>query len=266
MPVACPGSRALPHGPQLRPAGALHRVRPFALPALPVLPVLSVLLGGLLALGPVSRAAAQAPAPLPAVVVWDFDDQTPAALAGASARTAWLRRSLSEQLIAALVGAQGLRVLERQRLAELLAEQKVSGSELADADSRLRLGRVIGAARMVFGGFFVLGDEVQLHVRVVDTATARVLFSDEAQAPLAAVMQQVQPLNQRLLAALGGAATAKTAHPPEVWRRYDEALALADGGRLPEAVDALQRLLAGHRDFTPAERQLVALLERLARQ
>lgn len=255
MPDACPGPSALP----TRPAGAPHRVRPLVLAALAAL-------CGALTGASMAPALAQGWAPLPAVVVWDFDDQTPAALAGASARQAWLRRSLSEQLVAALVGAQGLRVVERQRLAELLAEQKVAGSELADADSRLRLGRVIGAARMVFGGFFVLGDEVQVHVRVVDTATARVLFSDEAQAPLAAVMQQVQPLNGRLLAALGAGTAAKTAHAPEVWRLYDDALALADGGRLADAVDALQRLLARHRDFGPAERQLAALLERLARQ
>ena len=54
---------------------------------------------------------------------------------------------------------------------------------------------------MVFGGFFVLGEEVQV-VRVVDTATSRVLFSDETTAP--SVMQQVEGLNRRLARALGG--------------------------------------------------------------
>lgn len=261
MPAACPGLHVPPCPRQPRPAGSLRRVRPFLLRALRG----ALLCGGLAAVA-APPASGQAAASLPAVVVWDFDDQTPAALAGAAARNGWLRRSLSEQLVAALVGAQGVRVVERQRLAELLAEQKVSGSELADADSRLRLGRVIGAARMVFGGFFVLGDEVQVHLRLVDTATARVIFSDEAQAPLAAVMQQVQPLNERLLAALGGGRAAASAHAPEVWRRYDQALALADGGRLADAVDSLRRLLEAQPDFTPAERQLVALLERMARQ
>ena len=31
----------------------------------------------------------------------------------------------------------------------------------------------IGAGRMVFGGFFVLGEDVQVNVRLVDTATTR---------------------------------------------------------------------------------------------
>lgn len=67
----------------------------------------------------------------------------------------------------------GLPVVERQRLKDLLAEQKVSASELADDDARVRLGRIVGAQRMVFGGYFVLAGQVQVHARVVDSATSR---------------------------------------------------------------------------------------------
>jgi TolB-like protein len=221
---------------------------------------------------PPSLRAATA-ASLPAVVVWDFDDQTPAALRGGSAD--FLRRSLSENLTATLLAVPGLPVVERQRLKDLLAEQKVAASELADEDSRLRLGRIIGATRMVFGGFFVLGDAVQVHVRLIDTATSQVLFSDEAQAPLASVMQQVEPLNSRLAQALGApavttaagaAAGARAGYPAALWQAYDRALALADAGQLEPAVQALQDLLAKDKDFAPAERQLVALLDRMARR
>ena len=135
---------------------------------------------------PTAPAAAPAAA-LPAVVVWDFDNQTPAALARGDAFD-FLRRSLSENLTTALLQVAGLPVVERQRLKDLLAEQRVSAGELADEDARVRLGRIVGAARMVFGGFFVIGDEVQVHVRVIDTATSRVLFSDELTAPLPTVM------------------------------------------------------------------------------
>ena len=109
-------------------------------------------------------------------------------------------------------------VVERQRLKDLLAEQKLTAGALADEDTRLRLGKIIGAQRMVFGGFFVLGDAVQVHVRVIDTATSRVLFSDEAATPLAGVMAQVAPMNQRLAAGPGrrrrpGRGPRRPAHP-----------------------------------------------------
>lgn len=236
-------------------AGALRRARGAALLGLS-------LYGAALALAQPATTRA-----LPAVVVWDFDDQSAAATAP-GAGTGFLQRSLSENLTVALLQVPGLQVVERQRLKDLLAEQKVSASELADEDSRVRLGRIVGAGRMVFGGYFVLGDLVQVHVRVIDTATSRVLYSDETTAPLAAVMDQMEPLNRGLAQSLAGAGAgaAGRSFPAAVWQRYDHALALADAGRLEEAVQALQDLLAGDKDFTPAERQLVALLDKMARR
>jgi curli biogenesis system outer membrane secretion channel CsgG len=208
----------------------------------------------------------QAAPRLPAVVVWDFDDQTPpSGEPGEGAR--FLQRSLSENLTSSLLQVPGLPVVERQRLKDVLAEQQLAGGSLADQDTRLRLGKIVGAARMVFGGFFVLGDAVQVHVRVIDTASSRVLFSDETTGPMASVMQQVEPLNRRLAQALGGATgAAPRSHAAATWQAYDRALGLADAGQLDAAVTALQALLAQDKDFTPAERQLVALLDKMARR
>jgi curli biogenesis system outer membrane secretion channel CsgG len=230
------------------PAGGPHRVRHLLLCTL------------LLA---TAAAWAQAAPRLPAVVVWDFDNQSPQTADG----TDFLKRSLSESLTGSLLQVPGLPVVERQRLKDVLAEQKLGAGSLADEDSRLRLGKIVGAARMVFGGYFVLGDQVQVHVRVIDTATSRVLFSDETVSPMASVMQQVEPMNRRLAGALGGATgTAGRSHGSATWQAYDRALALADAGELDAAVRALQDLLSREKDFTPAERQLVALLDKLARR
>lgn len=243
-------------------AGALHpacwRLRPSAVRGL--LP----LLWGVL-ISPAGWAQIAAPPSLPAVVVWDFENQTAMALPGVE-RGEYLKRSLSENLTAALLQITGLPVVERQRLKDLLAEQKLAAGDVADEDARLRLGKIVGASRMVFGGYFVLGDEVQVHVRVIDTATSRVIFSDETSAPLASVMQQVGTLNLRLAQALGGGSSGVRNYPPELWQSYDRALALADAGRLDDAVQALQALLLREKDFAPAERQLVALLDKMARR
>jgi len=247
--------------PQPQPAGALHRSRLKCVWALMAWPLALATLPQ-----PVPAQTAAAGAALPAVVVWDFDNQTPG---GLGREGEFLRRALSENLTTQLLQVQGLPVVERQRLKDLLAEQKLAASELADEDARLRLGRIIGARRMVFGGFFVLAGQVQLHVRLVDTGSARVLFSDELAVPLDAVMDEVGPMNTRMVRALTGAAAAGGAgqrHASDSWRAYDQALALADAGRLDDAIAALQALLARDAAFTPAERQLVALLERQARR
>jgi tetratricopeptide (TPR) repeat protein len=211
--------------------------------------------------------SAAAPGGGGAVVVWDFDNQTPP---GASTlrpeQIDYLRRALSEALAQALLEAGGVPVVERQRLRDVLAEQRLSTSDLADADTRLRLGRIVGASRMVFGGYFALGEQVQVNMRVVETATSRVLLSDEFAAPLEQVMPRAQPLALRLSRFLGGRDGAAQAYPQPVWQAYDRALALSDAGQYEQAIGALQRLLAEQKDFQPAERQLVALLDKMRRR
>jgi TolB-like protein len=221
-----------------------------ALALLVVLPVL-----------PAARASA------PAVVVWDFDDQTvPALSAIPREQSAWLRRSLAEGIVSALLATPGQVVVDRLRLRELLAEQKLASSALADEATRLRLGRIVGAGRMVFGGFFVVGEAVQVNLRVVETASSRVLFSDEATAPFDAVMQQQPQWAARVAQALGGGTVTASAWPAATWQAHDAALALADAGRPDEAVAALQRLLKAEPGFEPAGRLLVGLLQTLARR
>ncbi len=249
-----------------QPAGVLHRVRLKAFLAVRVIGLMALLAG--VDAGALAQTRSQGAVPT-AVVVWDFDNQSPNA-AQPAATADFLKRSLSENLTVSLLQVAGLPVLERQKLKDLLAEQKVSATELADEDARVRLGRIVGAGRMVFGGYFVLGDEVQVHVRVVDTATSRVLFSDEITSSLLSVMQQVEPMNRRLARALGGTAAPGTAlgmtYAAASWQAYDGALAMADAGQLDDAVTALQTLLGKDKSFAPAERQLLALLDKLSRR
>lgn len=220
-----------------------------------------------LASTPAAAASDAPPATLPAVVVWDFDNQTVPALSAVPAGQAdWLQRSLSESVAAALLRTPGQPVVDRLRLRAVLAEQQLGAGALADESARLRLGRIVGAERMVFGGFFIVGDAVQVNVRVVDTASSRVLFSDETTAPFADVMAQQPQLAARVARALGGADGAAPAYAAEVWQAHDRALALADAGRLDDALLALQALLEQHPGFAPAERLVPILLQSMARR
>lgn len=227
----------------------------------------ALLLAGLAMLAASAAASAQAPAAAPGVVVWDFDNQTPpGAAAVPPGELHYLQRALAEAVTLALLDIAQLPVVERQRMRDLLAEQKLGASDLADTDARLRLGRIVGASRMVFGGFFALGDQLQVNVRVVDSATSRVLIADEFNAPIEAAMARVEALARRLAHALGGSAAMGQGYPAQLWQAYDRALALSDAGEYEQAVAALQRLLAAHNGFTPAERQLVALLDKMRRR
>lgn len=214
---------------------------------------------------------AQAPGtpapPTQGLVIWDFDDQTPP---GASplppTERAWLRRSLGEQVAASLDQLPGVALVDRVAVAELLAEQKLGSSVLADADARLRLGRLLGATRMVFGGFFVLGDQVQINLRLVEVASGRVLHADETTAAATDAMPAAALLGPRLIRVLGGGTGRAAAYPEAAWRELDAALALIERKQYEAALAALQAVLARHPGFSPAERPIAPLLERMRRQ
>ncbi len=202
----------------------------------------------------------------PTVAVWDFENHTVSALTTLT-QLDFLKRTLSEVILASLLGATGIKVVDRLHLQEVLTEQKLGSSDLADTDTRIRLGRIMGAQRMIFGSFTAIGDQVQVSLRAVDSATSLIIFADQYTCGIDQVLNQAQETTRRLTRALGSSILKPVKdHPTPLWAEYDKALALSDAGRYPEAIEALKNILIKDKDFVIAERQLTAVLERLARQ
>ena len=66
-------------------------------------------------------------------------------------------------------------VVERESLLKVLEEQHLGSSELADDQTRLKLGRIIGCRQMVFGAYQVIGNMMRLDIRAVDVSSSKVL-------------------------------------------------------------------------------------------
>ncbi len=82
---------------------------------------------------------------------------------------------LSSEIVSRLSTKPGVQVIERQKLLSVLQELKLGSSELTDESVRLKVGRMLGARRMVFGGYLVSGGSMRLDLRLVDVETGRVL-------------------------------------------------------------------------------------------
>jgi len=74
---------------------------------------------------------------------------------------------------------QGANVVERQKLLMVLRELSLGESELADPETQLRIGRLSGARKMIFGGYQVIGNQMRIDLRLVDVETGRVLTAGE---------------------------------------------------------------------------------------
>jgi len=104
------------------------------------------------------------------VAVWDMENLSPEAVPGVN-----LGQALSGEIIQTIKQWGTIQVVEREKLVAVMEELRMGSSELADESARLKVGRMIGAREMVFGGYIVVGDTMRVDVRRVDVETGRVI-------------------------------------------------------------------------------------------
>jgi tetratricopeptide (TPR) repeat protein len=102
--------------------------------------------------------------PVLAVSVLPFQDHSAASLTGRIGLDGVLQQALTREL-----QQRGLTVVERRMLDKLMAEVKLGSSELADADTQIRLGKLFAARLMVSGSI----ENDGAAYRAIDTETSR---------------------------------------------------------------------------------------------
>jgi TolB-like protein len=106
-------------------------------------------------------------------------------------------RYLSEELITRLYDSNKFKVVERQLLNKVIAEQKLSLTGVVDPVSAKRLGSVLGVDAIVSGTIADRGDTLKVNARLIDAETGEV-FS-------AAATEMVK--DKEVLALLGAGVT-----------------------------------------------------------
>jgi len=114
-------------------------------------------------------ASAAEPPPTVAVLYFDYT--------GKDQELEVLRKGLAQMLISDLSGADTIRVVERDRLEDILTELKLQGSGKIDPKSAAKLGKLLGAKYLVVGGYFDLQGALRVDARIVDVETGRVVKS-----------------------------------------------------------------------------------------
>ena len=104
----------------------------------------------------------------PGVAVWELEDLTGG---GPLARAGEL---LAARISGTLTRKGKYAVVERSMMVRILEEQHLSASELAERGTRLRLGELMGARLMVFGGYQALGERMRIDIRLVDVETGEI--------------------------------------------------------------------------------------------
>lgn len=109
------------------------------------------------------------PSPEVTIAVWDLEDLSPQA-----SQIPVMGEALSGEIIR-ILKEEGFRVVEREKLLALLEELHLGTTELANPETRLKLGRLAGAKYMIFGAYQTVGNCTRFDLRLVEVETGRVI-------------------------------------------------------------------------------------------
>ena len=115
--------------------------------------------------------AGKKPEPPPTVAVFNFDYD------GKDDELAALRTGLASMLISDLTAQQGFEVVERERLQQLIAELELGKSGKLDTERAAKIGKIVGAQRMVVGRYFEFSGRFRIDARMFDVETSVQLCS-----------------------------------------------------------------------------------------
>jgi TolB-like protein len=168
---------------------------------------------------------------------------------------------LSDLLATDLARSSRLTVVERLRLDAVLRELELSRSGAVDTATAPRVGRIIGARRLVVGGVRQLpGGDVQITAQVADVVTHQVTTAVSARAPLSRIFEAETQLAFQIFNALGVTLTPaeRAAIEQAPTRNVAALLAYSRGvreesyGRYGAAAQQYRAALAADPNFTAA--------------
>lgn len=176
---------------------------------------------------------------------------------------------LQQMLISELSVNSGLRLVERGRLRELMAEQNLGAEDRVDANTAAQVGRLIGARYMIMGSFIDFYGDFRMDARVVDVETSEIIKTDRARddrdAMFGILMNLAESIPNGLdLPGLSGQdrqaqqerREANNELSPEATRAYTRALFYQDRGDTARAVELFRQIVNEFPAFTDAQEAL----------
>jgi len=119
-----------------------------------------------------------APAMEKVVAVWDLENLNPDVPMDAA-----VGDLLAAAVIETIAASGRFEVVERERLLLALEELNLGSTDLVSEDSRLRIGKILGARWMVFGTYFVFQETMCLDLRLVEVETGRIVKAAQRISP-----------------------------------------------------------------------------------
>jgi TolB-like protein len=200
----------------------------------------------------------------PTVAVLPFVNS---AIGAANAELAPLSKGIADLLITDLAQNPAIRVVERENIASILAEQNLARDGRVDDATAARIGKLLGARHIVTGSFVTdRSGTMVITIKSVDTESGRIEYSDmhrdRTDNFLALVSTVAEKTNRGLkLPELTPAARQTSEARTERQRRvpfqavmmYSRAISAQDAGNRAEALTLFSQTIDRFPDFEDAK-------------
>ncbi len=220
-----------------------------------------LLLAACLSLGETGTGLGQeAPPHLPTVAVLDFTGL----MIGEGANSAPLGKAVSAMLVTELANREGIRVIERYNLQDLLMEQRLALSGRVEDDTALEVGKMVGAQYTIYGQVTSVGETTRMDIRVVNVETTEIMevekLSDETSQLLSMVVRLADTFGEKLELTPPSAREEVAPIPVQATIAFSRGVDFEDRGETDRAVEAYRRALEIHPPHRDARKALDRLL------
>jgi curli biogenesis system outer membrane secretion channel CsgG len=167
-------------------------------------------------------------------------------------------------LITELAVNSELRLVDRNRIQEVLTEIDLGASGKVDANSAARIGKLVGARYMIMGGFIDWYSDFRFDARIVDVETSEIIQAKFVRGKRADMFDMVvqladqitrgaelKPLSKNLMEERKEIKLSEDAV-----RMYTKGLIYQDRGDTEKAVELFSQVARDFPEYTPAQEAL----------
>jgi TolB-like protein len=181
-----------------------------------------------------------------------------------------LKKGLAGMLITDLSNINMLDIIERERLEEIIKEQKLSKSKGFDISTAAKVGKLLGAEIILTGAYFEMFGAFRIDARFIDVKTGQILKSEGVEGATTNFFKLEKQLAWKIIKNLDIKLSdieenyLNKAEKEEVISytatlMFSDALELIDNSETESAIKKLNLILDEFPHFTPAKQELKKL-------
>jgi TolB-like protein len=175
-----------------------------------------------------------------------------------------LQKGIAGMLISELAANPAVRVVERDEIQKLLAEQDLGASARVDPQTAAKVGKLVGARYVVTGTFIDFYGDFRLDARLVNVESSEIVKVESDRMQRDHLFDIIRTVAARLMRDANLPPLPKQTSdqrmnrqiPTEALTFYSKALLYQDRGQKDKAVEMYQRALAVFPEYTEAQQGL----------